>query len=30
VSKQNDWRMFRLFHPRPDKGKAPPGGANGA
>ena len=30
VSKRNDWRMHRLFFPRPDKGKAPPDGINGA
>src|SRR6516162_9636562 len=30
VTKRNDWRMHRLFHPRPDKGKAPPDGTNGA
>src|SRR6516164_3320183 len=30
MAKARDWRLHRLFNPRPDKGKAPPGGANGA
>jgi hypothetical protein len=30
VSKRIAWRLHRLFFPRPDKGKAPPDGTNGA
>ena len=30
VAKAKAWALHKLFHPRPDKGKAPPAGANGA
>jgi hypothetical protein len=30
MTKARDWALYRLFNPRPDKGKAPPAGANGA
>jgi hypothetical protein len=30
MSKRLDWTLHRLFHPRPDKGKAPPAGPSGA
>jgi hypothetical protein len=30
MTKARDWALYRLFNPRPDKGRAPPGGANGA
>ena len=30
MSKARDWALHRLFNPRPDKEKAPPGATNGA
>jgi len=30
VAKVRAWALHKLFHPRPDKGKAPPAGASGA
>jgi len=30
MARARDWRLHRLLNPRPDKGKAPPAGANGA
>jgi hypothetical protein len=30
AARTRDWTLHRLFYPRPDKGRAPPGGANGA